>query len=166
MAEIETLVNNALEKLYKKDLYLFLAGVHERTIAHKLAEYFQQEFKGVWNVDCEYNRDELEIKSLERIIKDEGEREIHRIFPDIVVHVRGKTGRTFNKLVVEIKSSRDSSNGDIEKLCGLTSPKYRFNYQYGLFIRFNNNIKGAIPIEELVLEKQWFQNGEEIKDES
>ena len=166
IGEVEAKVDNAVRKLYQKDLYLFQAGVHERTIVHKLAEYLQWEFKGVWNVDCEYNRDGLEIKSLEMIVSDEEEKKEHRIFPDIIVHVRGKTGIAFNKLVVEIKTSNSSSVGDIEKLRGFTSPEHGFNYRCGLFIRFNNNVQGTFPFEGLVLEKRWFQNGEEINYEN
>jgi len=160
--KIEVKVDSAVEKLYARDLYLFQVGVHERTIAHKLAEYLQQEFRGVFNVDCEYNRDRLNMKALKGIVKDKEEKKRHRIFPDIIVHIRGKRGRVFNKLVIEIKSSNKSNAGDIEKLRGLTSQKHGFEYKYGLFIRFKNNIEKATPIEELVLEKRWFQNGKEI----
>lgn len=163
--EIKAKVDTAIRKLHQKDLYLFQVGVHERTIVHKLAEYLQQEFKGVWAVDCEYNRDGLCVKDLEMIVKDEKERKEHRIFPDIVIHVRGKSGRSFNKLVIEIKSSDDSATGDIEKLRGLTSSTRGFNYQYGLFIRFRNNIRESIPIAELVAERRWFCAGEELNDE-
>ena len=162
--EVEAKVDIAIEKLCQKDLYLFQAGVHERTISHKFAGYLQQEFKGVFSVDCEYNRDGLNTKALEGVVNEREERQKHRIFPDIIVHVRGKNGNPFNKLVIEIKSSNDSNTGDIEKLCGLTSPKHRFNYKYGLFIRFKNNIEKAMPIEELVLEKRWFQNGKKVND--
>lgn len=162
LSEINTRVDKAILQLYQRDLYLLSIGVHERTVSHKLAEYLQQEFKGAWNVDCEYNRDELESKSLEMIVHDEDEKRQHKIYPDIIVHLRGKSGGTFNKLAIEIKTSDDSNDGDIQKLSGLTSLKYNFKYQYGLFLRFNHNFKFTASLEEFVIEKRWFNKGLEL----
>lgn len=44
-----------LDILLSRDSYLLVQDIHERTITHKLAEYYQQLFPD-WNVDCEYNK--------------------------------------------------------------------------------------------------------------
>jgi hypothetical protein len=160
LAEVRDHINIALTKLFKKDLYLFQVGVHERTITHKFAEYLQEEFR-VHSVDCEYNRDGLDIKMIEPLILDEEERKEINIFPDIIIHIRGKND--FNKLVIEIKSSNLSNSGDIQKLKALTSSSYKFKYKYGLFVRFNNNIKENIgSTDDLVKEVTWFVDGNEV----
>jgi hypothetical protein len=43
------------ELLLENDRYLLERNVNERSITHKLAEYYQDLFKN-WNVDCEYNK--------------------------------------------------------------------------------------------------------------
>lgn len=127
-------VKKALDLLFYKDKDLFMLGVHERAVAHKFAEYLQIEYR-MLSVDCEYNRDGLETKILESLMKDKNEKETHRIFPDIIVHRRGDSRR--NQLVIEIKISSVSSNGDLEKLQKLTQKKYGFGYKFGLFLDFH-----------------------------
>lgn len=159
---IQSKVDNAIQNLYYKDSDLFEIGVHERTIAHKFAEHLQQEFK-VHKVDCEYNRDDLDIKRLDSLLSDSEEKKCSRIFPDIIIHIRKKDD--FNELVIEIKTSSDPSDGDIEKLIGLTSRRLGFNYKYGLFIRFKNNIRThhqIKPHDTLIKEMKWFKNGREF----
>ena len=54
---IEQKVNNALDKLYKMDVYLFEHDLHERCLQHKFANYLEQEnFGDGYFIDCEYNR--------------------------------------------------------------------------------------------------------------
>ncbi len=52
---IQTKMLRGLNILMKHDAYILINNVNERTITHKLAEYYQNIFPG-WNVDCEYNR--------------------------------------------------------------------------------------------------------------
>jgi len=49
-----TKIEDGLYTLLKKDGYLLKNSVNERSITHKLAEYYQVLFPE-WNVDCEYN---------------------------------------------------------------------------------------------------------------
>ena len=52
---------NSIRLLIKNDFYLLEIGTNERSVAHKLAEYLQQEFPNR-HVDCEYNRHGERIK--------------------------------------------------------------------------------------------------------
>ena len=53
--ELELKLEKAIRMLFKNDLFLLKIKAHERSIAHKFAEYLQQEFSE-YHVDCEYNR--------------------------------------------------------------------------------------------------------------
>jgi disulfide oxidoreductase YuzD len=41
LSEVQNKLSNALQLLYKNDLFLIKNSVHERSITHKLAEYIQ-----------------------------------------------------------------------------------------------------------------------------
>ena len=47
-------LKRCIEKLKKEDCYLIKNNASERSIAHRLAVYLEDEFIG-YNVDCEYN---------------------------------------------------------------------------------------------------------------
>jgi hypothetical protein len=112
-------------------------NAHERSIAHKLAEYLQQQFHD-WHVDCEYNRHGIEIKKL-------GEA---RVYPDIIVHLRNTP---FNLLVIELKCSNENYKGDIEKLKKFTDQNGEFKYKLGLFLKI---------LDQEIKEMIWFKNGQ------
>ncbi len=48
-------VNRGLRALIKNDVYLLENNISERSITHKLAEYYQDIYP-LWNVDCEFNK--------------------------------------------------------------------------------------------------------------
>lgn len=101
----------------------------ERSLTHKFAEHLQKEFKE-WNVDCEYNRDQKNVKRSYINSKNE------IVLPDIIIHKRCKEN---NLLVIEAKksnSNEDDIQHDFDKLNGYLSD---FNYMYGLFICFDYN---------------------------
>ncbi len=149
--KIEGIIKVCLQKLRKQDKYLLDKDVNERTITHKLAEYLQQHFPE-FNVDCEYNRfehnriDDL-VKRLElprdKVNWDKvnwDDTEAKTVFPDILVHKRGK--QEYNLLVIEVKKKSklntgnlDRNNFDINKLRALTEVPY--NYKFGLFLRID-----------------------------
>jgi len=137
----------AIDMLFQRDIFLLQNGVredgselergaHERSVAHKLAEYLQQQFPE-WNVDCDYNRRERGVKVLSG----------SDIFPDIVVHHRGVKD---NLLVVELKTSDVKEDKDFQKLIGLTSAG-DYEYQLGVFLRLVD-----LEIKELI----WYKNGQ------
>lgn len=139
----------ALDQLFKNDAFLLQSGVneagdemergaHERSVAHKLAEYLQSQFPG-WHVDCEYNRDGLQVKT---------QKGTRRVFPDIVVHHRGIKD---NLLVIELKTSKESNKEDLEKLRQFTE-NGKYEYQLGVSIRLVKD-----KIEKLI----WYKNGQQ-----
>jgi len=146
----QKLVKNCLKIFMKNDIFLLEVDADERAISHKLACYLQSEISEM-HVDCEYNRDEFEIKK----ISDEKGSKPRRIYPDIIVHKRGENCN--NILVVEIKKqeNREIENDEI-KLKEFTSGSY--GYHFGLLIIFNTkeNSKNR-PI------LRWFSNGRELK---
>jgi hypothetical protein len=136
--EIKKKVCACIRQLFKNDLHLLEIGANERSIAHKLAEYLQQQFPD-WHVDVEYNRHGMEIKELDE----------KRVYPDIIVHLRNTF---FNLLVIEIKCSDEKYDIDIEKLKRFTDQNDEFKYKLGLFLKL---INGEIK------EVRWFKNGQE-----
>lgn len=52
----DNLVHDGLRLLIERDHYLLEKALSERSITHKLGEYYQHIFGESWNVDCEYNK--------------------------------------------------------------------------------------------------------------
>ncbi len=76
--------------------------------------------------------------------------EAKTVSPDIIVHHRnGKD----NLLVIEVKKSSSSDNGDFDRKKLEAFGKPPFNYQYGLFLRLN---VGSLDIADPELD--WFPN--------
>ena len=142
--KLESKIKKAIELLLKNDLFLLEIGVHERSVAHKLAEYLQQEFPE-YHVDCEYNRDEDYKKKLKGIAGCRGKKDL--VFPDIIVHRRNTDN---NLLVVEIKTSNNSEKCDLKKLELFTDSSEKFKYQFGLFLKFDR--KKSVGTK-------WYENG-------
>jgi len=61
--EIQKILNG-LDLLIARDNYLLSVDANERSITHKLGEYYQQLFLE-WNVDCEYNKNLLDPKIIQ-----------------------------------------------------------------------------------------------------
>ena len=94
--EIKEKVIDSIKELYSEDYYIIDNDVSERSITHKLAIYLQNQFTE-YDVDCEYNRNmrnPKEITFIERNTRN-------RVFPDIIVHKRGKISN--NLIIFEIK---------------------------------------------------------------
>ena len=75
-----------------RDIELLAFRVHERTVAHRIAVYLENEFPN-WHVDCEYNRQGVGGDPKDAWIGQ-------RRFPDVIVHRRGLEN---NFLVIEAK---------------------------------------------------------------
>ncbi len=148
--EIKREVNIAIGVLFKNDSFLLGKNVHERSIAHKLAEYLQGQFLD-WNVDCEYNLKGLETKTLEGINQCSEQRTTNRILPDIIIH---KRNTIHNLLVVEIKTNNQDDACDIEKLKLFTANGGEYKYVLGVFIKFNGVNEPSM---------RWFKNGKKIQ---
>lgn len=108
---IKRALSTALKEFMEKDIYLLHENLNERSITHKVAEYLQREFGAFYNVDCEYNRNFLTpgvskkinvvqdlYKEIEDLVETKTKLEIltnyeYReltVYPDIIVHKRGK----------------------------------------------------------------------------
>lgn len=130
--DIQVRVCTALLELYRHDRELLSVNANERSITHKVGEYLQQQFPR-WNVDCEYNRRGADIKKLRthcdwQVQPDDTE---GRIFPDIIVHHRG---RQDNLLVIEVKKGDSRpSKADHKKLVVLGECS-EYSYSYGIFL--------------------------------
>lgn len=134
--EIEGKIKASLLKLRKQDKYLLDNNLNERTITYKLATYIQQEFQD-FNVDCEYNRFDDLVKKI-KVPKSNvnwDDTEARTVFPDIIIHKRGKQEN--NLLVIEIKKSSNSDSGDIDRMKLKALIEYPYNYKFGLFLRIN-----------------------------
>lgn len=130
MCSLDTLkgyVRTALSRLYAEDRDLLDRGVHEMTIACRFAMYLQEVLPG-WQVDCEYNRDQSDVKRGPRAA----------IRPDIVVHQRGTSQ---NLLVIELKKARSPQelDDDHSKLEYLTSSQGRYRYRVGVSLVVNTD---------------------------
>ena len=128
---------HALRFLLKFDEYLLEHNVHERSIVHRLAMYLQLFFCS-YHVDVEYNRKAFSTGKTD-VKKTTGEK--RRVYPDIIVHKRGKDK---NLLAVELKkSSSRSYSRDIEKLEEYLSDS-DLGYQFAVFVELNLNGRGRI----------------------
>jgi len=145
----QKLVENCLELFMKNDIFLLEADADERTISHRLAFYLQSEISEM-HVDCEYNRDEFEIKK----ISNPKWSKPRRIYPDIIVHKRGENSN--NILVVEIKKqeNREIENDEI-KLKEFTLDSYGYNFGLLIIFKTKENSKTKPTL-------RWFSNGKEL----
>jgi len=103
--QIKSRLEEAIEIVKEKDYFLLEYAVHERSICHRLAVYLEQSFTG-FNVDCEYDND-LDSESGRKRVKFPDGSTQDRVFPDIIVHERGKNGPDSNLLVAEMKKYTD-----------------------------------------------------------
>tara|TARA_R110001583_G_scaffold78303_1_gene212341 strand:+ start:138 stop:587 length:450 start_codon:yes stop_codon:yes gene_type:complete len=130
--DVETLVNAALDTLYRDSSELIWRDVGERTICADLARLLGQSFVG-FRVDCEYNRHGVEIKGVDLPDKN-GELVRHSVFPDIIVHQIGHDRD--NLIVIEVKKSTNPVKDDND-LVKLERIKLRMRYKHALFIRLS-----------------------------
>lgn len=144
--QIQEKLINALRTFYTRDKYLLEKNVNERSMTHKIAEYLQAEFlepgKLGWNVDCEYNRNENHNDMLKKLkfdleSIDADNLDGKTVYPDIIVHQRGKPK---NLLVIEVKRETGGCDQvDLMKLKAFMSPdnkrKYLYKYKYAIFLR-------------------------------
>lgn len=136
--EIRSGIISALFELYKRDKQILSINANERSITHRFAIYIEKEFPG-WDVDCEYNRDGEDPKKAHLNPSDESNNKNNgsRVYPDIIVHKRGREGR--NLLVIEAKMdvppvTATARETDKQKIWAYNE---KYDYETGLFIIFN-----------------------------
>ena len=97
-----------------------------------MAVHLKQRFRS-WHVDCEINRHEEVSKKLSfpRNGISWTDTEAKTVYPDIIIHKRGKGP---NVLVIEMKKKGRSSEFDLKKLHAY---KDQVGYKYACFIWIN-----------------------------
>lgn len=111
-----------------------------------------------WDVDCEYNRDvsagkdyypkKLNLKEMETLKIGIDDDNATTVFPDVIVHKRGRKGdQGGNLLVIEMKKSSSGDDGGFDKTKKI--PRYcdQLGYQLGLFIMFYTRGKADYRLE-------------------
>jgi hypothetical protein len=121
--DLQANLQNVRAKFLARDFELLSFRAHERTVAHRIAVYLEEEFPN-WHVDCEYNR-----QGIGEDPKDDWVG--RRRFPDIIVHQRGLAD---NLLVIEAKpawASTKCKEVDRKKLRAIAK-KYGYKFAYVL----------------------------------
>lgn len=135
LEELLTCVARATAMVLDLERNLLFLNVHERSLTHQLAKYFELFFKG-WDVDCEYNRDLREPKRIDALnprLSDDPTDSV-TIFPDIVIHHRNTAE---NYVAIEVKKATNRDRDlDQHKLRELTSDD-QFHYRMGLFLEID-----------------------------
>ncbi len=136
--EVIEKIRNAYLKLLKNDSYLLKVDTNERSITHRFAIYLEDEFPD-YNVDCEYNRNDTDIKKIKKIeliskkyiSATDKEGNTVSVYPDIIIHRRGTKD---NFIVIEAKkTTTNNNNNDEEKL---KAYKNDLKYRYAFFVEF------------------------------
>lgn len=130
-AEVNKQMEKAIHQLYTKDRYLMEENVNERSITHRIGMYLQELFED-WDVDCEYNRDGHDKKTIPSNKWESDDKE-SSVYPDIIIHKRGHKGP--NLLVIEAKKT--GTTGTERDLVKLRSYKQCLKYEYAAFIRID-----------------------------
>ncbi|MDP3052599.1 MAG: hypothetical protein Q8N22_01425 [bacterium] len=145
--DFENQIKIAISNFIYLHHFLLEKDVNERSITHKLAECLTPLFPE-WDIDCEYNRvgDKLyNPKKIglfpEPVSSDDGK--AVTIYPDIIIHHRGKIGLDNNLAVIELKKNpnKKQSDKDIDKIRKI---KKELEYQIGIFLKCS--IEDIIPI--------------------
>ena len=143
-AQIEALINSALDQLYRNDKYLIdnrpylqeKNGNHhvgERSIVFRLAHYMQNIMDGTpafenHVLDCEYNRNGVHAKVLPSFP--------YGVYPDLIIHNRGNNDN--NLLIMEVKTYWNTDNAqDKKKIREFldVSGEYHFSFGVSLIIK-------------------------------
>ncbi len=131
-------LERALKQLADEHSPLFSRDVNERSITHWLGAILAPLFPD-WDVDCEYNRKGVDPKKLtltpQQVSSDDIE--ARTVYPDVIVHCRGKTD---NLLVLEAKKAGPTADysRDMEKLRAFVAPIVRggLEYRFGALVVF------------------------------
>ena len=146
---IRTIIIRATDLLSARDGLLLKDDLNERSIAHKLAHYLEDGFPG-WDVDCEYNRNHDDAKTLPLKRRDVPNDDLHArtVFPDVIVHRRNTDS---NLLVIEIKKSTNAESSDWDKQ-KLKAFRGTLKYRFAVFLRLatGSNSAGKDPEIEFI----------------
>lgn len=144
---LKAYVNIAFDMLYCRDSHLIHnraitdgekdskhhAG--ERSIVFRYAHYLQNLIcEDPWlkdfDLDCEYNRNGVECKSLPSFQNG--------TYPDLIIHKRGSND--YNILVMEFKTYWNPNiEADVRKIEEFMDSKGKYKYKYGVSVLININ---------------------------
>lgn len=128
-------IHHAIMKLITYDAHLLIVDANERSITHRLGMYLQEEFSE-WHVDCEYNKNGLDIKKLDNFKKsiDSNDDKGTTVYPDLIIHQRG----TKNNLIVLEAKKENIMCKQIKEcpcdMCKLRAYKKDLHYKYAFFL--------------------------------
>jgi hypothetical protein len=177
--KVKECLRMGVKSLLENDWRLVKQDVNERSITAKLATYLTPLFAAHgYEVDCEYNRVEMckkGSKQLDYLVdntdysfsetKDSDDypakdSDGKTVYPDIIVHHRGRTEPADNLLVVEAKKHR-TDNNDRLKLKAFTTDEREgedkrpvYGYQLGLALVFLSSDT------KVTATGHWFKKGE------
>lgn len=148
--QIKAAIDKALADLVEKDTYLLKMDANERSITHRLAIYLEEVISNIeagWHVDCEYNRDVasedtpyskkllLDGPTLPSGYNHYEDENATTVFPDIIVHKRGKSGsQDGNLAVIEVKKDTSSVGPDHDINKKLPAYHKQLGYKYAFHI--------------------------------
>ncbi|MDR4509388.1 MAG: hypothetical protein MRJ65_14375 [Candidatus Brocadiaceae bacterium] len=130
MTELISIINEALDLLYKNDGDLIQRRVHERSLVFRFGLYFNDLLKkspefSKLDLDFDYNRNMEDAKRTQK--HPQG------IYPDLILHKR--CSNKHNILALEFKTHWNPGNfDDIDKLKELTLPNQQYRFQLGISI--------------------------------
>jgi hypothetical protein len=132
----------AVQQFLSRDSYLLEVDANERSITSLIARYLATELPD-YDVDCEYNRDGIDPKKIGyfNLHPNEEDTDARTVFPDIIVHHRGK--KRGNYLVVEMKKSTNSVSRDVD-FAKLTGYKRELSYQHAAFVELSAGGRAGI----------------------
>ncbi len=152
-AIIERHLNAAISRVIECDSVLLEDCTGERCIAHRLAVYLEDEFRG-WHVDCEFNRQGAKgargtkrVSASADLPESRPGQSTKDVTPDIIVHMRRRDDR--NLLAIEVKPS-DSGElpTDREKLRKYMSDPH-LRYAFAVLVTYRNGSATFEPIERI-----------------
>lgn len=138
-------IDNAFHMLYSRDRHLIYNGaisdngkddkhhVGERAIVFRYAHYLQNlinedPWLKKYDLDCEYNRNGVECKSLPSFPNG--------TYPDLIIHKRGSNDK--NILVMEFKTYWNSNvKDDMKKIEEFTDTNGKYRFKYGVSVLVN-----------------------------
>ncbi len=135
----------SLDQFLARDFTLIALDASEWAISHRLAVYLESWFS-TFDVDCEYNRLEFEVKN-----NSDGS----WFRPDIIVHDR--TVKHSNLLIIDVKCTTNNEGAKASQdFHDLTQESdTTFKYSFGVFVRFHTQKKELLNPDQPRISGFW-----------
>lgn len=136
IADLENIINNSLDNLYKNDIEIINRGGMEQAVSFRFGMYLlgqcqQIEWLRNYDFDMEYNKNGNEPKRTPR--------RPHGVRPDLIIHTRNSNQS--NVLIVELKGwwNTEDRSFDMMKLEDFTNQQGEYGYGLGVFLDLYKN---------------------------